>query len=59
MNIKELKQKIKDLPDNMDVMIEQTNDEFRCSMANEANHVELTYSDGELKANAMCLLITD
>lgn len=59
MNIKELKYKIKDLPDNMDVMIEQTNNEFRCTVANEANVLELTFSDGELKGSDICLLISD
>lgn len=59
MNIGELKEKIKDLPDSMDVFIEQTNDEFRCSIVNEANVLELVFSDGKLKGSEVCFLITD
>lgn len=59
MNVKELKEKIKDLPDNMDVFIEQTNDEFRCSIVNQVNVLELTFTDDDLKGSEVCVLITD
>lgn len=59
MNVKELKEKIKDLPDNMDVFIEQTNDEFRCSIVKDVNVLELMFTDDKLKGSEICVLITD
>lgn len=62
MTVRELKAIINDLPDNMDVMFEQTNDEFRYSMANEAVVLELNFRespDGPVLAATDCLVITD
>lgn len=62
MNIKELKEAIKDLPDNMDVMIEQTNDESRYGMANEVEVENVKFQDGdndEVFAEVDCLVIRD
>lgn len=64
MNIKELKDKIKDLPDNMDVMIEQNNDEFRYSLAEVADVFSVVFNANNInKKNGSaivdCLIIQD
>lgn len=63
MNIKELKAAIADLPDNMDVMIEQTNDESRYGLANEAEVENVVFGDEDIPkeewANEDCLVIRD
>jgi hypothetical protein len=59
MTVKELKEKIKDLPDNLDVFISQNNDEFEFSLLNGAVVGELPFSDDDLKASEDCLLLRD
>lgn len=62
MNVKELKEAIKYLPDNMDVMIEQTNDEGRFGMANEVKVELVKFQDGdsdEIFAELDCVIIRD
>lgn len=62
MNVKELKAAIADLPDDMDVMIEQTNDESRYGLANEAEVELVKFQDGdndEVFAEEDCLVIRD
>lgn len=59
MNIKQLKEKIKDLPDHMDVFIRQQNDEFELSLAYRAEVKDVTFSDEDLTANDTCLVLTD
>ena len=63
MDIKELKEKIKDLPDTMDVMILQTNDEYQHSMADSAYVRPITFQDESMPeeewAVVDCLVITD
>jgi hypothetical protein len=59
MNIKELKEKIANLPDHMDVFIEQTDLEYPKSMAQNADVKELVFQDGRLKAKDECFVITD
>lgn len=62
MNIKELKEKIKDLPDIMDVMIEQTND-YRYAMSNEIEVDTILFKDDSIPksdwAHVKCLVIRD
>lgn len=62
MNIKELKEKIKDLPDHMEVTIQQENDEFPLSLAQEAKVIKASFSEepgGKALAKEDVLLITD
>lgn len=68
MDIKELKEKIKDLPDTMDVMILQTNDDFQNSMAESAEVRAITFSEEEISDDDLpeqewpvvdCLVISD
>ena len=59
MNVKELKEKIKDLPDNMDVFIEQTNTGFETSLAEQVKVTCIVFTDDELKGEEDCLLIRD
>lgn len=63
MTVKELKDKIANMPDDMDVMIEQTNDESRYNMAHVAEERQVTFMDEEMDqsewATIPCLVITD
>jgi len=61
MTIKELKAKIKDLPDNMDVMIVKSNDEFKYSLCETANTEEVNFGEehGVVMATDACLVISD
>lgn len=65
MTVKELKLAIADLPDNMDVMLEQINDESRYAMAETAEVKPVTFMDEEFDVNPEewpvvdCFVITD
>ena len=62
MTVKELKKAIADLPDGMDVIIRQNNDEFQFSVANEARVVEVNFHDPSnksLNADVDCFVIED
>lgn len=62
MNIKELKEKIKDLPDHMEVFIHQDNDEFHLAQVETAKVIEASFSeepDGEKLAKENVFLLTD
>lgn len=62
MNIKELKEKIKDLPDLMDVFIKQENEEFGLSEAQQAKVVKASFSEnpgGPVLAKDKVFLLTD
>nr|WP_199083392.1 hypothetical protein [Pedobacter sp. ASV19] len=63
MTIKELKAKIADLPDNMDVMVEQTNEEGRYGMSQTVEVRSVQFSDPEVPkkdwATEKCLIISD
>ena len=60
MTVKELKQKIQDLPDNMDVFIQQTDWEFKCGLLTvaEPKDIDFVLEDVET-ATETCLLLTD
>lgn len=50
------------LPDNLDLMFEQTNDEFRFSMVNEASVESVEFKEdpqGPVLGVAVCLVIRD
>lgn len=58
----ELLEKIKDIPDHMEVFIHQENDEFNLSLLETAKVIEAHFSeepDGEKLAKGNVLLLTD
>lgn len=59
MTIKQLKEKIKELPDNMEVFIEKENGDFAYTIVEEAEVKKLKFSDGTLIAHDEVFLITD
>lgn len=67
MTVKELKQKLENIPDNMDVMVMQTVDEFGFSLCEVAEVREVTFvedesdlgDEGALHAKTDCFVITD
>ena len=59
MTVKQLKEAIKDLPDNMDVFIEQNDYDHRISLANTAEVKNVKFSDRRLKAEDKCLILSD
>lgn len=60
MNIKELKEKIKDLPDHMDVMMKQVNnDEFDLSIVENVEIKEVTFIGEKEEPKDKCLVISD
>lgn len=63
MTIKELKQAINDLPDNMDVMVYQTNDEYGFSLSETAQVQPVQFQDEEVPEDEWptvdCLVISD
>ncbi len=61
MNIGQLKQKIKDLPDHLDIFISQKNDEFSLSMVQEAKVVKASFMEdtGPILAKDNVFFLTD
>lgn len=60
MTIKELKEKMHGVPDNMDVMIEKVESEFEIALAERAEVKNVLFRDGKgSHANEMCFVITD
>ncbi len=62
MLIKELKEKIKDLPDNMDVFIKQENTEFGFSNVEKAEVITAGFSEepgGKVLAKDKVFILTD
>lgn len=63
MTIKELKNAIKDLPDHMDVLIHQEDDESHFSMSQTHEVRKITFQDEEMDpeewAELECFCITD
>ena len=47
MTVKQLKDAIKDFPDDMDVMIEKTDDEFHFGLLESAQIKEVTFQSSE------------
>lgn len=47
MTIAELKKELQKYPDNMDVFIKQTDDEFGISLLNEVKKVNALFSEGD------------
>ncbi|TWP23500.1 hypothetical protein ETU10_07190 [Apibacter muscae] len=62
MTVKELKEYIADLPDNMDVMIMQVNDDFRYNLLQNSEVKEVNFidpSNKEVYAFEACLILSD
>lgn len=59
MTIKDLKNKIKDLPDNMEVLINQTDDQFNYSGLNSVTEVDVRFSDGDTYAYDKSIILSD
>lgn len=62
MTVKELKELLKDAPDNMDVFIQQTNTEYPLSLCDKAEVKRVPFydeSDTELQGEDDVFLITD
>ena len=63
MTIGQLKEIIKDMPDNLDVMIYQTNDESLYNMAEKAKIEDVLFGSPEIPRKEWgvekCLVITD
>jgi hypothetical protein len=62
MNIKQLKEKIKDLPDHMDVVIQRENTEFPMSLAETGKVVKASFSEepnGKVLAKDKVFIISD
>lgn len=62
MNVRQLKQKIKNLPDHMDVFIGKKNSEFHYSLLNEVNIKEINFKespDGKIKSKDKVVLLKD
>jgi len=61
MTVKQLKEKIKDLPDHMDVFIHQENQEFGLSLLEDAKVITASFSEdsGPVLAKDEVLRLTD
>lgn len=63
MTVKDLKQKLEGIPDDMDVMIMQVNDEYQYSMGEEAGVSSITFQDPDIPEDEWCdvdcFVITD
>lgn len=60
MTIKELKEKIKDLPDLMDVFLDKDNGEFSLQLLERAEVKNCKFTgDGCLTSTEKCLVLTD
>lgn len=63
MTVKELKNELEKYPDDMDVFIKQTNDEFELSLVNSIEKKNVLFSEGddnpETEANDDVIIITD
>lgn len=59
MTVKELKQKLENLPENLEVFIEQNNSEFQYSLSNSISEKIVEFSDGDLKAEDKVVVIRD
>ncbi|MDI3319148.1 hypothetical protein [Pinibacter soli] len=59
MTVKELKQKLHQLPDHMDVFIKQVNDEYPVSLVAVAEKININFSDGHYSAKDECLVLSD
>ncbi len=59
MTILELKEAIKDLPDNMDVFIEKSNGDFSYALVEMAKPKTILFLDADLKGSDYCFVLTD
>lgn len=59
MNIKELKEKIANIPDHMDVFIRQVNDEFACAYVNSAEVKSVKFIGEKEEPHDDCFVLSD
>ena len=64
MNIKQLKEKIKNLPDNMDVFMDErlTDDDFKYGLVNSGDVKNIAFSESESHgalANIDCFILSE
>lgn len=59
MTIKQLKEKLKDIPDNMDVFIEKSDGEYWYQLVEFAGVQKLQFEDGEMKSLDDVFVISD
>ncbi len=62
MNIKELKEKIKDLPDTMDVFLDQRLTDFTYGLANSAEVKKIDFTEepeGEVLNSYECFVLSE
>jgi hypothetical protein len=59
MIAKELKALLENVPDNMDIFIEKFDDDFGCSLANQAKVKSVGMRDGKLYAEVDVFVISD
>jgi hypothetical protein len=59
MTVRELREALKDKPDTMDVVICQVNDEYRFSLLEAVELKEVDFVDGEVRAPAQVVILTD
>lgn len=62
MNIKQLKEKIKDLPDNMDVFLDQRLTDFTFGMANSGEVKKIDFMEdpeGEVLNSYECFVLSE
>lgn len=57
MTVKELKEKLKTIPEHMEVYINKTNDEHECSFVEQIMVKEMSFEDSD--ETEKCLIITD
>ena len=58
MTVKDLKQRLENIPDNLDVFLEVSDDDFTCGLAEDVKIFNLRFSDGKLEAFEDVLLIS-
>lgn len=59
MTVKELKNKLDQYPDNVDVMIGPHRSEFEYGLLDEVKQEPVEFKDGKLKATQDCVVLYD
>lgn len=59
MTVLQLKKALENMPDNMDVFIKQSDEDFIHSLSMSVEKKFIKFSDGEVSANAEVVIISD
>jgi len=59
MTVKQLKEALRHVSDSMDVFIEKHNDDFTCTLVENAQVQQIKFSDGENEADEIVFIISD